>query len=1356
MIPIDFDWKFYTSYYIDLNQFNEKKARCHYLNHGIHEGRLYKPVINNSSKIHTSFIEKHKIYIPYFFDWKFYKSLYSDCSSLDEKGVKFHYIKIGIEENRKYNNNILLPKNFDFLFYKHYYKDLGKMGYHSLVRHYLLHGIFERRICNRQILLSINKMILANKYKWITNNKLLLTHDSCIIPKEWNYLNIDDIRSTINNLLKDHINAANIIRDWYINIIVRSDITMAMGERDKRETVEEETRVRELFDLPYDVSSSVKSNIYNDIDMDEFSEFKINNSLKNYIITLLGYKKINEDGTRHTNWFPWNRFKDVYETIGYKCEWISLEELERKNEKRLFITWNEPTSIELYKSGKINKDDIVFQKLTSLGKGMNGVNWTENPKKWCEEWNWPIYRTVEYLYDLGLNIYAFGCKTDINLFSEKKRICEKLKDRIHWITWGGTPFNWEQIKNCKPKINNLNKDISFVGSKWGRIGRGNVDAWEKYIEPFESDNCKKKFNQYGGIGNKMVTDDEMVEILQESKLCPIIHAPSWQAERGIQDRFYTVFLSGRFGICDNLGAVDIFGDEIKDICTEDPEEYHKKSIYYIEHPEEQIKYIEMIQKKIKNEFNFYRQWESVFNNINCNDNFNFDLKFLNEDEYFNNLKEAFFGEHINKNIINYKKELHYNYNLYNYKNRSNKYKLKYKLNLFENQSLNIITIDCIYKLKILNDILIVNNQKYDLKNIDKKILLIYEINSYSNILFINDKFILNLDKIQNIDILKEEYFKCSINIPISLKNIDIETIVNFDFSIKKYIEMDYQINILHTDYMIDIFDDFVLEKDNLNYIYISNPYNFNLGYTRNLYKFLNLSNNVYIVDVDIFTNEEIINKMLEQTKIYDVIKPYDLKLVNVNIEEKYNYIINGKIPEKNSPDCLFSNTGGNTLFKRNVLEECGGYEEINRYGYEDRFLDVIILSKNYKIKRNNFDIFHLWHPHGNKKYDNITINSYNEKYYNCFYSKKNKIHLHEFCNHVKDLSFITELKKNKNYNLNLFIKNKNVNHITLKDLNSFDKKIVKLNLDKKYDIKNYYIFDNNENTLKQIISNKYIDNNLKLSFVNTKINIDNFIHKFEAIVLCGCTEFISYLEKKFKNQKNINNILNNKRVVIVGPADYVDSNDKINNYDVIVRVNKGLSQQGNGKCGNRTDILYHVVNQNQENGGPIDVNFNGHIRFTYPILDYDEETTFKDIGTIRDYFEIYKDNEIYNHIQKDFSIINKFKYLEMEKILQSRPNSGIATILDLLTFNIKELYITGFTLFQTNYAKDYRDKVDGIDVNTSKLAIDRMSKSGHHDQVKTALIFKNKILKDERVKYDEILKECVNKLIKECVNKLII
>lgn len=339
-------------------------------------------------------------------------------------------------------------------------------------------------------------------------------------------------------------------------------------------------------------------------------ELRMNNKLREYVITLLGYNSIKSDGTRHTNWFPWNRFKDVYETIGYKCEWTSLNKLQRKNEKRVFITWNEPTSLQLVQSGKIRSNDIIFQKLTSLGKGMEKENWTSDPKEWCKKWNWPIYRMLEHLYENGINIYGFGCKTRYDQFPEKKRICEKLKDRIFWISWGGTPFNWEQIKNAKPVMDHFTRDIAFVGSKWGVVGRGNVDAWEKYIEPLQQTDYH--FQQFGGIGNKMVSDDEMVKLLQSSKLCPIIHAPSWQAEYGIQDRFYTVFLSGRFGICDNMGIIDLFGKETEEICTEDPITYLQKSVYYLENKEDQLKYINLIQTLIKKKYNFYKQWETIF------------------------------------------------------------------------------------------------------------------------------------------------------------------------------------------------------------------------------------------------------------------------------------------------------------------------------------------------------------------------------------------------------------------------------------------------------------------------------------------------------------------------------------------------------------------------------------------------------------------------------------------------------------------------------------------------------------------------------------------------------------------------
>lgn len=369
-----------------------------------------------------------------------------------------------------------------------------------------------------------------------------------------------------------------------------------------------------------------KNHLDRKVQLDIEKEFKINEDLREYIITLVGYTKIRKDGSRHTNWFPWNRFYNVFQTLGYNVEWIEFNTLERNQEKRLFITWNEPTCLELYQSGKILTKDIVFQKLTSLGKGMEKENWTKDPKSWCEKWNWPIYRTVEYLYDKGLNIYAFGCRTDIHLFSEKQRICKKLKDRIFWITWGGTPFDWEQIKNCQPKMKNLTEDITFIGSKWGVVGRGNIDTWEKYIKPFESSKCPYKFNQYGGIGNKMISDEKMIKLIQKSKLCPIIHSPSWQVERGIQDRFYTIFLSGRFGICDNLGAIDIFGNEIREICSEDPKEFYKKSIYFLQHPEKQIKYINLIQNKIKTKYNFYRQWETVLNNVTIDyNNINYDI-----------------------------------------------------------------------------------------------------------------------------------------------------------------------------------------------------------------------------------------------------------------------------------------------------------------------------------------------------------------------------------------------------------------------------------------------------------------------------------------------------------------------------------------------------------------------------------------------------------------------------------------------------------------------------------------------------------------------------------------------------------
>ena len=216
-------------------------------------------------------------------------------------------------------------------------------------------------------------------------------------------------------------------------------------------------------------------------------------------------------------------------------------------------------------------------------------------------------------------------------------------------------------------------------------------------------------------------------------------------------------------------------------------------------------------------------------------------------------------------------------------------------------------------------------------------------------------------------------------------------------------------------------------------------------------------------------------------------------------------------------------------------------------------------------------------------------------------------------------------------------------------------------------------------------------------------------------------------------------LINKKRIVIVGPADYVNNHDIINNYDIIIRMNKGLKMEKNQKTGSRTDILYHAVNLSEENGGPLTPRSNLHIRFVYPMIKKNEKNSFYLVGTIRDYRKICKN---YPNL-RNFSILPKKKYLEFESLVCSRPNTGLITILDILSYDIKELYITGFTLFQTDYSKDYREKVDG-NKNTGEEARKRMEKIGVHNQKKQSEIFRKIIIEHEKVKYD---KELIDSLI---------
>lgn len=325
-------------------------------------------------------------------------------------------------------------------------------------------------------------------------------------------------------------------------------------------------------------------------------------------ILLIGYTR-----KGHTNWYPWYKFDEVFETLGYEHRWLEWVNIPKSDNPRIFICWNEPNAYEIVQHTNFDKDkDIIIQKLTSLGKYDIAVNWGDHPREFFKTWNWPLYQMFEDLYDKGYNIYAFGCKTTSEGFPEKQRIVNKLQNRINWIPWGSSLFTLDEVKNCKPIISGFKQDLGFVGSVWGRLGRGNIESWRDYMQPLL--NGRTASIAGSGTSRGAVGDEEHKAILQTSRLCPIINAASWRVEKGIQDRFWTVFTAGRFGVADTEGVLDFFNkDEV--VYATETQEYIDKSIYFLNNLEAQVPYIEKIQKRIKIEYNYYHTWKNIIERI---------------------------------------------------------------------------------------------------------------------------------------------------------------------------------------------------------------------------------------------------------------------------------------------------------------------------------------------------------------------------------------------------------------------------------------------------------------------------------------------------------------------------------------------------------------------------------------------------------------------------------------------------------------------------------------------------------------------------------------------------------------------
>ncbi len=204
--------------------------------------------------------------------------------------------------------------------------------------------------------------------------------------------------------------------------------------------------------------------------------------------------------------------------------------------------------------------------------------------------------------------------------------------------------------------------------------------------------------------------------------------------------------------------------------------------------------------------------------------------------------------------------------------------------------------------------------------------------------------------------------------------------------------------------------------------------------------------------------------------------------------------------------------------------------------------------------------------------------------------------------------------------------------------------------------------------------------------------------------------------------------LEDKRVVVVGPSPHIiesNNGDLIDSYDIVVRVNRGyiISRENEKHLGLRTDILYDAM-QPQKGGittMPID-KFKNQLKWV--CASYPGKKHFQHILDFQ--------KKVKNKIS--FHIVDVSFWLDLKDIMRV-PHGGTIAILDLLRYNIKELFVTGITFYKTT-DKNGMYYYDGYHRKPKKR---KPTKTSKHDPKKQFKYIRNIYKKDRRLKVDNIL-----------------
>ena len=223
------------------------------------------------------------------------------------------------------------------------------------------------------------------------------------------------------------------------------------------------------------------------------------------------------------------------------------------------------------------------------------------------------------------------------------------------------------------------------------------------------------------------------------------------------------------------------------------------------------------------------------------------------------------------------------------------------------------------------------------------------------------------------------------------------------------------------------------------------------------------------------------------------------------------------------------------------------------------------------------------------------------------------------------------------------------------------------------------------------------------------------------------------------SELNYKKYLENKTVAVVGPsrtATMQENGAKIDACDVVVRVNNMLEveQEYQKYLGSRTDVVYATLDDPPHT--MVQACVRNRVKFlssSYPKNEwFFQERMARNVAALKTipYFSTVT--------------LPEDPYWEIKRSTSSRPNTGFSAIIDLLSSDLKELYIVGIDFYRSAALEGGQGYYDGYNCQwTEKRKKDFINLEydgpDRHDPDSAFKYFKhNMYLKDDRIVVDPI------------------